>query len=84
MSQNDIFYREISEVHLFLPTLVQIAVEQVQSDRPTQQVAQYIQQVNSIVLVSKFSNLKSNFLNSYEYLKKSCLQIGSIARSCQV
>jgi len=52
LSPNDIFYREISEVHQFLPTLVQISVEQVQSERPVQQVAQYIQQVNSILLVS--------------------------------
>jgi hypothetical protein len=54
LTQNDIFYREVSKAHLFLPNLIQIAVEQSQSDRPTQQFAQYILQVNSILLVSIF------------------------------
>lgn len=57
LTANDIFYREVNEVHLFLPNLVKIAVEQSQSERPIQQIAQYILQVNSIVLVSYFLSL---------------------------
>ena len=51
LSPHDIFYREVSTVHRFLPNLVSNAVEVTQSERPTQQVAQYLMQVNTILLV---------------------------------
>lgn len=54
LTPRDIFYREVSAVHLFLPTLVSNATEVTLSERPTHQVAQYIIQVNSILLVSTY------------------------------
>ncbi|XP_014219795.1 nuclear pore complex protein Nup133 [Copidosoma floridanum] len=78
LSANDIFYREVSEVHNFFSNLVQIAVEQAQSERPAQQIAQYILQVNSIILgilhevvkyrqynAEKFSPPKTTTLTEY-------------------
>lgn len=53
LTARDIFFREVSTVHLFLPTLVNKASEVTQSERPLQQVGQYIMQVNSILLVSQ-------------------------------
>ena len=52
LSANDVFYREVSEVHLLLLNLIQLAVDQAHSDRPTQQIAQYILQINTILLVT--------------------------------
>lgn len=52
LTARDIFYREVSTVHNFLPTLVNNACEVTQSERPIQQVAHYIMQVNAILLVS--------------------------------
>lgn len=52
LTARDVFFREISTVHLFLPTLVDNACEVTQSERPLQQVGQYIMQVNTILLVS--------------------------------
>lgn len=51
LTARDIFYREVSTVHRFLPTLVNNACEVTQSERPIQQVAQYIMQANAILLV---------------------------------
>ncbi|XP_076223493.1 nuclear pore complex protein Nup133 [Nomia melanderi] len=50
LTSRDIFYREVSTVHYFLPTLVNNANEVTQSERPIQQVAHYIMQVNAILL----------------------------------
>lgn len=50
LTARDIFYREVSTVHRFLPTLVNNASEITQSERPIQQVAQYIMQVNAVLL----------------------------------
>ncbi|OAD54862.1 hypothetical protein WN48_06062 [Eufriesea mexicana] len=50
LTARDIFYREVSTVHRFLPTLVNNASEVTQSERPVQQVACYIMQVNAILL----------------------------------
>lgn len=52
LTARDIFYRQVSTVHRFLPTLVNNASEVTQSERPIQQVAHYIMQVNAILLVS--------------------------------
>ncbi|XP_015587429.1 nuclear pore complex protein Nup133 isoform X2 [Cephus cinctus] len=50
LATRDIFYREVSKVHLLLPTLVNSASEITQTERSPQQVSQYIMQVNSILL----------------------------------
>lgn len=52
LTARDIFYREVSAVHQFLPTLVNNASDVTQSERPIQQVAHYIMQVNAVLLVS--------------------------------
>lgn len=52
LTARDIFYRQVSTVHRFIPTLVNNASEVTQSERPIQQVAHYIMQVNTILLVS--------------------------------
>lgn len=52
LTAHDIFFREVSTVHLFLSTLINNASDITQSERPLQQVGQYIMQVNSILLVS--------------------------------
>lgn len=54
LTSRDIFYREVSTVHRFLLTLVNNASEVTQSERPVQQVACYIMQVNAILLVSLY------------------------------
>lgn len=58
LTPRDIFYREVSTVHRFLPTLVNTASEVTQSERPIQQVAHYIMQVNAILLVSIMKSIK--------------------------
>ncbi|XP_058801780.1 nuclear pore complex protein Nup133 isoform X2 [Phymastichus coffea] len=68
LTANDIFYRQVSEVHHFLPNLVQIAVEQTQSERPTQQLAQYILQVNSVVLGVLHEVVKYRQYNAEKYV----------------
>ncbi|XP_078046274.1 nuclear pore complex protein Nup133 [Augochlora pura] len=50
LTAHDIFYRETSTIHQFLPILVNNANEVTQSERPLQQVAHYIMQVNTILL----------------------------------
>lgn len=52
LTARDIFYREVSSVHRFLPALVNNTCEVTQSERPIQQVAHYIMQANAILLVS--------------------------------
>ena len=51
LSSHDIFYREVSTVHRFIPNLVNSAVEVTQTERPAQQISQYLMQVNTILLV---------------------------------
>ncbi|KAH0548930.1 nuclear pore complex protein Nup133 [Cotesia glomerata] len=50
LTARDIFYREVSSIHLVLPNLVSSAVEVTQSEKPAQQISQYISQVNAILL----------------------------------
>ncbi|KAJ8683493.1 hypothetical protein QAD02_019285 [Eretmocerus hayati] len=68
LTQNDLFYREVSEVHQFLPNLVQMAVEQTQSDRPAQQVTQYILQVNSVLLGVMHEVIKYRQYNAEKFM----------------
>ncbi|KAL7299771.1 hypothetical protein TKK_0007518 [Trichogramma kaykai] len=68
LSPNDIFYREVSEVSLFLPNLVQLAVDQAHSERPTQQLSQYILQVNSILLGVLHEVVKYRQYNAEKYV----------------
>ncbi|OXU23558.1 hypothetical protein TSAR_013208 [Trichomalopsis sarcophagae] len=75
LTANDIFYREVSEVHLFLPNLVQIAIEQSQSERPIQQIAQYILQVNSIVLGVLHEVVKYRQSNAEKYVPPRCSRV---------
>lgn len=64
LTARDIFYREVSTIHLLLPTLVNSAREMTQSEKPTQQVSQYILKVNSILLVSFIQYPKVHFYSS--------------------
>ncbi|XP_063979261.1 nuclear pore complex protein Nup133 [Diachasmimorpha longicaudata] len=50
LSAKDVFYREVSTVHLVLPALVASACDVTQSDKPIQQVSHYILRINSILL----------------------------------
>lgn len=50
LTARDIFYREVSTVHLLLPGLVNSASQVTQSDMPIQQVSQFILRVNTVLL----------------------------------
>ncbi|XP_012233561.2 nuclear pore complex protein Nup133 [Linepithema humile] len=58
LAARDVFYREVSTIHLFLPTLVENACEVTQSERPLHQVGQYIMQVNAILLAVLYEVVK--------------------------
>ncbi|KYM94728.1 hypothetical protein ALC62_14709 [Cyphomyrmex costatus] len=64
----DIFYREVSTVHLFLPVLVEKAYEVTQSERPLQQVGQYIMQVNTILLTVLYEVVKYRQYNAERFV----------------
>lgn len=63
LTTRDIFYREVSNVHVLLPILVNSACEITQSERVTNQVSQYILQVNSLLLVRLKKLYKKQFLH---------------------
>ncbi|KYQ46946.1 hypothetical protein ALC60_14035 [Trachymyrmex zeteki] len=64
----DVFYREVSTVHLFLPILVEKAHEVTQSERPLQQVGQYIMQVNTILLTVLYEVVKYRQYNAERFV----------------
>ncbi|KYN19289.1 hypothetical protein ALC57_08466 [Trachymyrmex cornetzi] len=64
----DVFYREVSTVHLFLPILVEKAYEVTQSERPLQQVGQYIMQVNTILLTVLYEVVKYRQYNAERFV----------------
>lgn len=68
LTAHDVFYREVSTVHLFLPTLVENACEVTQSERPLQQVAQYIMQVNAILLAVLYEVVKYRQYNAERFV----------------
>ncbi|KAG7207192.1 hypothetical protein KM043_008877 [Ampulex compressa] len=72
LTPHDIFFREVSTVHLFLPTLVNNASDVVQSERPIQQVAQYIMQVNSILLSVLHEVVKFRQYNAERFIPTRC------------
>ncbi|KAL2713004.1 nuclear pore complex protein Nup133 [Vespula squamosa] len=72
LTSRDIFYREVSAVHLFLPTLVSNATEVTLSERPTHQVAQYIMQVNSILLGVLHEVVKYRQYNAERFVPTRC------------
>ena len=72
LTARDIFYREVSTVHRFLPTLVNNACEVTQSERPIQQVAQYIMQANAILLGVLNEVVKYRQHNTERYSATTC------------
>ncbi|KAG6799905.1 nuclear pore complex protein [Apis mellifera caucasica] len=72
LTARDIFYREVSTVHRFLPTLVNNASEVTQSERPIQQVAHYIMQVNAILLGVLHEVMKYRQHNAERFLPTRC------------
>lgn len=72
LSPHDIFYREVSAVHGFLPNLVDSAVEVTQSERPAQQVAQHLMQVNSILLSILHEVVKYRQYNAEKFAPSRC------------
>ncbi|KAL6440868.1 hypothetical protein ACFW04_003354 [Cataglyphis niger] len=68
LTARDVFYREVSTVHLFLPTLVENACEITQSERPLQQVGQYIVQVNAILLAILYEVVKYRQYNAERFI----------------
>lgn len=72
LTARDIFYREVSTVHNFLPTLVNNACEVTQSERPIQQVAHYIMQVNAILLNVLHEVLKYRQHNAKQFIPTRC------------
>nr|XP_033334871.1 nuclear pore complex protein Nup133 [Megalopta genalis]XP_033334872.1 nuclear pore complex protein Nup133 [Megalopta genalis]XP_033334873.1 nuclear pore complex protein Nup133 [Megalopta genalis] len=67
LTARDIFYRETSTIHHFLPILVNNANEVTQSERPIQQVAHYIMQVNAILLSVLHEVLKYRQYNAERF-----------------
>ncbi|XP_076290954.1 nuclear pore complex protein Nup133 isoform X3 [Lasioglossum baleicum] len=67
LTARDIFYREASTVHYFLPILVNNANEVTQSERPLQQVANYTMQVNAIILSVLHEVLKYRQYNAERF-----------------
>ncbi|XP_051164575.1 nuclear pore complex protein Nup133 [Leptopilina boulardi] len=72
LSSHDIFYREVSTVHRFLPNLVESAVEVTQSERPTLQIAQYIMHINSILLSILHEVVKYRQYNAERFAPSRC------------
>ncbi|XP_012274831.1 nuclear pore complex protein Nup133 [Orussus abietinus] len=72
LTARDIFYREVSKVHLFMSTLVNNACEIAQSERPMHQVAQYILQVNSILLGILHEVVKYRQYNAVRFVPTRC------------
>ncbi|GAB1864344.1 Nuclear pore complex protein Nup133 [Camponotus japonicus] len=68
LTTRDVFYREVSTVHLFLSTLVENACEITQSERPLQQVGQYIIQVNAILLAILYEVVKYRQYNAERFV----------------
>ncbi|XP_015437320.1 PREDICTED: nuclear pore complex protein Nup133 [Dufourea novaeangliae] len=72
LTSRDVFYREVSTVHQFLPTLVNNANEVTQSERPIQQVAHYIMQVNGILVGVLHEVLKYRQYNAERFTSTRC------------
>ncbi|CAL7941715.1 unnamed protein product [Xylocopa violacea] len=72
LTARDIFYREVSTVHRFLPTLVNNASEITQSERPVQQVAHYIMQVNAVLLGILHEVVKYRQHNAERFIPTRC------------
>ncbi|EZA47610.1 hypothetical protein DMN91_012410 [Ooceraea biroi] len=68
LTARDVFYREVSTVHLFLTTLVENACEVTQSERPLQQIGQYIMQVNAILLAVLYEVVKYRQYNAERFV----------------
>ncbi|XP_043261312.1 nuclear pore complex protein Nup133 isoform X2 [Colletes gigas] len=68
LTTRDIFYREVSTVHKFFPTLVNNTCQVTESERPIQQVAHYIIQVNAILLSVLHEVLKYRQHNAERYI----------------
>lgn len=68
LTTRDVFYREVSTVHLFLLTLVENACEIAQSERPLQQVGQYIVQINTILLTVLYEVVKYRQYNAERFV----------------
>ncbi|KMQ88267.1 nuclear pore complex protein nup133 [Lasius niger] len=68
LTARDVFYREVSTVHLFLLTLVENACEVAQSERPLQQVGQYIVQINTILLTILYEVVKYRQYNAERFV----------------
>jgi len=68
LTARDVFYREVSMVHLFLTTLVDNACEITQSERPLQQIGQYIMQVNAILLAVLYEVVKYRQYNAERFV----------------
>lgn len=72
LTPRDIFFREVSTIHQFLPTLVKTADDVAQSERPVQQVAKYIAQVNSILLGVLHEVVKYRQYNAERFIPSRC------------
>ncbi|EFN82872.1 nuclear pore complex protein Nup133 isoform X2 [Harpegnathos saltator] len=75
LTARDIFFREVSTVHLFLPTLINKASEVTQSERPLQQVGQYIMQVNGILLAVLHEVVKYRQYNAERFVPAKCSNV---------
>ncbi|XP_076393571.1 nuclear pore complex protein Nup133 isoform X2 [Megachile rotundata] len=72
LTSRDIFYRQASTVHRFLPTLVNNATEITRSERPIQQVARYILRVNAILLSILREVLEYRRRNAKRFIPTRC------------
>ncbi|XP_034943346.1 nuclear pore complex protein Nup133 [Chelonus insularis] len=68
LTAKDIFYREVSSIHLLLPNLVNSAVEVTQSDKPIHLISQYLLQINSIMLGILDEVIKYRQANAKRYV----------------
>lgn len=72
LTTRDIFYREVSNVHVFLQLLVNSANEVTQSERVTHQVSQNILQVNSLLLSVLHEVVKYRQHNAERFVPVRC------------
>ncbi|XP_046481627.1 nuclear pore complex protein Nup133 isoform X1 [Neodiprion pinetum] len=72
LTTRDIFYREVSNVHVYLPLLVNSACKITQSERVTNQVAQYILQVNTLLLSVLHEVVKYRQQNAVRFVPARC------------
>ncbi|KAK0162590.1 hypothetical protein PV327_006357 [Microctonus hyperodae] len=75
LTAKDIFYREVSSIHLLIPALVNSACDVTQSEKQTQHISQYLLQVNSILLGILHEVIKYRQNNAERFVQSRCSNV---------